>query len=132
MILWYFFVLEIVLHVFTSGMSRLPITFPFATFKRLKPNHRRLIGQPRIVNRTSSDNHRFQTGGGSEGPRSRSPWTTGRSLMFAAVASSLAYSYGTIDHGNRALRNNDVPKYGDTRSLESVSLASVFRSPQTN
>src|ERR1700759_1675477 len=56
-------------------------------------------------------------------PFSRSPWTTGRTLLVAAFASSLTYVYGVMDTGSHldALWKKDkTPKYGGQRDLNQV------------
>ncbi|MCJ1407437.1 hypothetical protein MMC19_001508 [Ptychographa xylographoides] len=53
--------------------------------------------------------------------KSRQFWTTGRTLLFSAFASSLAYVYGVADTGYQlksVLGKNEAPQYGTVKELE--------------
>ena len=55
-------------------------------------------------------------------------WTTGRALLFSALASSLAYVYGVTNADsnlNASWKKDKMPQYGTAKDLEKVSISAT-------
>jgi hypothetical protein len=76
-------------------------------------------GQPRALRqRFNSTSTKGQVGVANK-------WTTGKSLLFASFASTLAYSYGSLEQATQIgyFRGKGIlPQYGNTKALEQVCL----------